>query len=189
MEKVEFNEKMKEVAELLGMTWEDREESWDNRGVFSNPNDLDKKLALSNDGYRAKGRIEISGLYPLDGQGKHFPQHGYKLEITVAETKTAEEIARDIRRRVLPAYLKNLAIIKEQIARADKYHNDRMAKIRQVADHFGWELQGQDKDVIYPDVPGIYQIEALNDTKVKFRVECSPDTAIRIINIVKEDNP
>ena len=99
----------------------------------------DERLFLSNMWGGGKGRIYISGSFP---SGLSHTDSS----ITVAATKTPSQIAKDIERRLLPAYQIALAAAKEQIAAADRAEMARLATIAEVekiidlpftADHTG----------------------------------------------------
>jgi hypothetical protein len=63
-------------------------------------------------------RISISGIWPKSGKGDVCSPYQGAPSITLAQTKTAEQIAKDIRARFLPAYL---PIWQQQKARADQH--------------------------------------------------------------------
>ena len=185
MSKNQFNEKMIEVAKILGMTWEENpERRYDNCGYLKGTDD--HKLWVLNGGYQTTTRIYISGQYPSDSKGHRYSSPENRVEMSVSENKTAEQIGKDIERRLLPKYLTAMATLTAQIKSANQYYAARQKNIGMIAKEFGWELRGQDKDVIYPDVPGIYKIEALNDCLIKFTVEGSPELAIQIIELLQE---
>ena len=66
-------------------------------------------------------RLEISGSF-LDGLNSYLSYHSNreKTEITVAKSKSPEQIARDIRKRLMPAYERVLAQAKKNKIIADK---------------------------------------------------------------------
>ena len=87
------------------------------------------------------GRLSISGEYPRDAKsntcyGRSVIRYNGSLpKITVADTKTAKQIAGDIKRRLLPEYLEIYKKAVERKASADKYEAaqgsvlDRLARI------------------------------------------------------------
>jgi hypothetical protein len=64
-----------------------------------------------------RGRLTISGLWPHSATGESFAPWGHRAKITVTPIKTGAQIARDITRRFLPAYLPQW---REQSARRDQ---------------------------------------------------------------------
>lgn len=177
-----FNHKMTRVAELLSLTWELQEEAYDNRGYLLGSNE--EQIFVCTGGYQNKSSIRISSSYPRDARGQ-YTAYEMEISINVVETKTADQIAKDIQRRFLPQHRINLAVVQEKIRQSNKYMSDRLANITQIADHFGWELSGQDQETIYCPIDGVYRIEALNDMNVKFDVQCRPTLAIKILELLK----
>lgn len=103
-----LHEFAKEVATHLGImtrsVWElktePEAESW--RAYIDGPNS--SSLFFSNT-WAGPGRIEVSGRYPHNNRVR-TPDY-YK--ITVADTRAALEVAKEIKRRLLPEYLPALA--------------------------------------------------------------------------------
>ena len=180
MSKNQFNKKMTEVAKILGLTWEGRTDTWNNSGHLTGENQV-KIWVNSKEGSQ---KISFGSCYPSKVLYRD------RVEIGVSEDKSPEQIAKDIQRRFLPTYLVNLKEAKAQIEVHSNYEAAKQANIELVATPFGYDLCGHDRDTIWPwDIKEISKIKAYTDKTVKlFEVECSPDLAIRIINLVKEDN-
>ncbi len=76
------------------------------------------------DGYATKGRVAISGS--LDNElYQHKPYNAKVPSITVAEAKSAVQIARDIERRLLSDYRALLATVRASKAASDKAEAER----------------------------------------------------------------
>ena len=173
MSKNQFNEKMIEVAKILGMTWEGGLSKWNTSGNFRGENQVN--IWARN----AKGKINFSSCYPTKVMYRD------RVEIGVSEDKTPEQIAKDIQRRFLPTYLVNLKEAKAQIEVHNNYEAAKQANIEKIATYFGEQLW-EGRTCIYPKVKEIDKIEALNDCLIKFTVEGSPELAIQIIELLQE---
>jgi len=195
MEKQAFYSKMNEVAKSLGMKMEEYEERYDNFCYLVGDNEI--KLCISNGNYpkNAESKLKIYPSYPRAKSGSLWSRD-HNVEINVSSVKTSEQIARDIQKRFLPAYLTNLEIIKKWNKESDDYQENKANAIKEVADHFKWELTGQDKDRCYvpfvnenekDEFKGLYQIKAYDAENVKFELKVSPQMAIRIIELLREE--
>lgn len=125
-----FNEKMKTVAALLGAytsepwSWKEPEEKafWNPCGDLVGPDD--KTIHATMDGHRNQGRISLSGSYPRDKAGRYYGgMQNQRAAITVAADKCEGKIAREIKSRLLPTYLAELAKIQERIKQSEDYDN------------------------------------------------------------------
>ena len=186
MSKNQFNEKMEAVARILDLTWHPKEEWTDNAGELKGP---DKGCILvRNGGYQEAEKIKCSSVYPHDNKGQGWLNPPQRVEIRITETKTPEQIARDIQRRFLPNYLKNLAIVKKWVADTNKLVDQRTANLQRIADHFGFEIRPNNSEgVIYPTVEGIYSIQVYSADLVRLeKVDCTSEQAIKIIEMLKE---
>jgi hypothetical protein len=185
MEKQAFNHKMEAIAKCLGYQWELYKERGDNYGHLIGSDQI--KISAENGDYKLKGRIQFSSCYPQPKSGYAEYDYRDRIEITVSVDKTSEQIARDIQKRFLPAYLTNLQIIFERTQKSDKYEADKLATIKKVADHLQVEVpKDRDRLSIFPDMKEIYHIEAYSDTEVKFEIKTTPERAIEIIEILKK---
>lgn len=123
-----FNDKMKNVAALLGAytsepwAWQEPEEPalWNPSGSLVGPDD--KEIHATLDGYRKQGRIALSGTYPRDKAGRYYGgMQNQRAAITVAADKREGKIAREIKSRLLPTYLAELAKIRARIKKSDDH--------------------------------------------------------------------
>jgi hypothetical protein len=120
----QMQELAKDVAALLTGSWtphpNDEDGNW--RAYILGANG--EKLFLSNT-WAGKDRVYASGILP---NGHTFADGG----ITVAATKSAAQIARDIERRLLPAYQTALAEAKDKIAKENAAEQARLATLAEV---------------------------------------------------------
>ncbi|MBU0959463.1 MAG: hypothetical protein KKB31_05960 [Nanoarchaeota archaeon] len=115
------------IAEAMGWGMEVNENNW-------NPIILkgDEKLLISIETYgTTKGRVVIKGHYGVFSA--HLPYRHDKTEITVSPTKTPEQIAKDIKSRLLPTYQKILAEAQEAKKREDDYQANKKSLLVDVA--------------------------------------------------------
>jgi hypothetical protein len=105
------------VAKALGKGWKllpaDAEQSCESRVAIDGPDS--ERIVMRTDGYDSRGRIRIYGTTP-DRAMRYSSS-----EITVARDKDPAAIARDITRRLLPAYRKIAAEAKEKHAQENAY--------------------------------------------------------------------
>src|SRR5277367_843848 len=79
-------------------------------------NPLGATLRIYSDRYGVKGKIEIHGCSPPNDCGLHITDRkGITTSISVSATKDPAKIARDIRSRLLPEYLKAYNDLLERI--------------------------------------------------------------------------
>ena len=129
MDAAAFEAKIKKVAEILGYEAEVKDGCWCNLAEFRKGRE---DITLGNEEDRT-GRIEIWGSYPRYSTGDWvYGTENHK--ITVAETKTPEQIARDMERRFLPGYRTELAEVVEKVQRYDAKVNQETALIQKAAE-------------------------------------------------------
>ena len=123
-----FNDKMKNVAAQFCFldsepwAWQEPEEPalWNPSGSLVGPDD--KEIHATLDGYRKQGRIALSGTYPRDKAGRYYGgMQNQRAAITVAADKCEGKIAREIKSRLLPTYLAELAKIRARIKKSDDH--------------------------------------------------------------------
>ena len=79
------------------------------------------------------GRLTISGIWPTDARGyPHTPQYPYGESITVSLDKSPEQIARDLTRRFLPAYLPLWEEQKRKAKDSDKYVAEKARALARI---------------------------------------------------------
>lgn len=95
-------------------------------------------IHLTRDGYRQSGRIEIMGTGEPE-LSDHWPhdrarQGRRRHQITVSTTKTPDQIARDISRRLLPEYLAafDTAVAAKRVA--DEWETARQRLVNEIID-------------------------------------------------------
>ena len=133
MEKQAFRDYVVAIANKLGyqVEWPPDDSNRKTAHIFNG----DVRLWVGNDTWQAKGRITISGCYPTaeDGRRIRIEEHS----ITVTETKTPQQIAREIERRLLSVYLPDLERAVKQIQKHEEYIGTRIRNMRELATFAG----------------------------------------------------
>lgn len=105
------------------------------------------RLHIREGGYQQKGRIVIDLNYPQDHEGRmvtirdlpYDGRNGFEYpQITVAGTKQAAEIARDIERRLIPSAEKVHAALLAVIAGRKKYDDNVERDKALFGSRVGW---------------------------------------------------
>ena len=183
MDKAEFLVKMTEVAGLLGMRVEIPGHGYPALYLVGEGERSGKLYARIYE-YRHSGKMEISGEYPrFDGQSCS-PRDIRPVGISL--TKSAEQVAHDIQRRVLPTYRENLAVAWE---RHDAWTASRERRVKMMM-HIACEVDSEvsDRGTIFPPSPWsdhIYNIESYGDDKVQMELTAPEDLAIKILGVIK----
>ena len=145
-----------------------------------------EQVHLRWDGYAAKGRVLIGGSLDTDLY-QHKPYNAKNLTITVAETKPAAQIARDIERRLLPDYRELLATVRASKAASDKAEQERSDLLDELLALLGlgcerWTHNRHDElhigkygDQIHGSVEATYGGEA------KFEIRTTPRNAAQAV--------
>jgi hypothetical protein len=116
--------KMAHVASLIGFQTYTPDE-YRTMGTFTRNDGV--AIHVNIGGYQQKDRLSLSGSYgmlgqflrylPSNWQGKDFVKEKRGDSITIADTKTAEQIAKDIKVRLLP-------VVESETAQARINHNN-----------------------------------------------------------------
>lgn len=125
------NKKGREVLKALGFTYKKPEENFHEARVIGVKGD--SEICITSGGYSVGfERFKVSGRYPRDSRGGYIGrvcgddyQEVGQPSISVSSGKTADQIAKDIRRRFLPDHEKYLALVQKRV----KSENDYQATI------------------------------------------------------------
>lgn len=99
-----------------------------------------QRLFISNTWAGSNGRLYIGGSFP---DGANLPYKAERPSITVADTKSAQQIANDIIRRLLPPYVALLAIVLANKAQSDAFEAGRKTLAQQVAEVVEGHVRGE----------------------------------------------
>lgn len=191
VEKYEQAEKIiQSVCEIMGFELDEREvDYWCFAREISKG---DIKLFIRADSYGHKGKFEIIGSYPRDSKGQYINPYDYNEsradKINVSMTKTPEQVAKDIERRLMPEYLLRLAKIKKRIDESDNYHLSRQETIKQIAKATGFEISTHVEDgaiYFYDDGLSI-DVKPRSGHKVDISIGgLSSEKAIQVLKLLK----
>lgn len=151
--KVDLQGIAKQVASFLpGWTWRGPlyEHTEDTHAVIRNAEGAE--VTISGNGWTRDGRLTISaGRWPKSKKGDEFApsRHGNSGDeapsITVAETRSAKEIAREVERRFLPDYLPLYAKMVERRDLTDVRQDSTKTASEKLAKIVGGKVQGSDR--------------------------------------------
>lgn len=159
------------------------------------------KLSLAFSPYNAKGRLVVTCLFP------NCPDYGpvnantfvsardleavnYTSSISMAESKSADQMVRDIERRLLRGYLQALAATNEGIAERVKEIHKKSQLIKRLADIAGQHLS---EEQVKRERIHVYDGSRSMDIDLsgeKVRVEMrwiSPELAEKVILLFNEN--
>ncbi len=135
----EFNAKVHRIAIALFYTIlkDDEESKYEHRADLRNKKG-DEGLRIVNGSYASRNRLVIRGHYPADYKGRYHLSGGDGApQITIDETKSAEEIVNDITRRFLPGYKETLALVLERNAQWKAEEESKEKALRLLAKALG----------------------------------------------------
>lgn len=154
----------------------------------------DKRLHVVLDDWQRRGRLVISGLWPRYADGQHwYPRK--RVEITCAATRAPKEIAKEIRRRLLPAYEIEFARAIADVRQTDNRQEEAQLVAERLAAAIGGTLgRGghlHTNDVHIRGAPErIYRLRVApacswDDVRVHFEVSgLDPDTAAEVLAVI-----
>jgi hypothetical protein len=133
---VSLHQLSEDIAKALGNGWtrSTRYDAEDSVGTQwrARLENGDESLFLSNT-WAGKGKLHISGCYPDKVQHDTAQRIGHAPSINVSITKPAEQVAKDITRRLLPEYRVMLAKILKQHTEDVAFKNGTEATKAEVA--------------------------------------------------------
>ncbi len=146
-----------------------------------------QKIRISNGGYQNEHKLHISGDFPRTSK-EEYCHYGQSPSINVSDSKTAEQVARDIERRFFPIYLPELEKAVNQVNATNLFHEKRRANIQKLADYFQVAFK-EDKEPsiwVYEKIKGLgSKIEVRGEDTVKFELEVTPEMAVKIFDLLK----
>jgi hypothetical protein len=194
--------KVREVAKWLGRTegrpdWKLRpaDPEWpDHRNLTIDGPD-GAELWFGFDRYGYTGRIVIHG--ELDNELSHHVPYGeHTPSITVAETRTPDAIAREIKRRLLPAYRELLVKVRESKARNDEYEQQRDGLRDELLTALGehgraGQQHQRDGSINLYGLPGpVYGTVTVSRDSAAFEIRSAPrELALAIARVIGEWRP
>ena len=113
LEKTEFQTRIGLLAGLINFEIHPDSYKYDDREATLIKDNLN--LTIQQNQYRNDKRITIQGHFPRAKNGKFVSYPAGDHVITVAETKSAAQIANDINKRLMPSYLEAVARVQEKV--------------------------------------------------------------------------
>lgn len=155
------------------LNWKNVSEEDDWKGVISDGNSF---LSISIISWGAnKGRIVIRGDYNIFYQ--FLPYKKEKTEITVTPTKTPEQIAKDIKNRLLPTYQKQLKEAQGKKQAHDNFKDNEKATLESIASFMkAGKIEIKDNT--------IYSYKPID---IKINTSCDNTFNVEIRHITKEN--
>lgn len=146
--------KIAAVAKLLGMKLEpekDKEGGPYPSGSIKAADGSGYWLRAETYGRDAYKKLRVSGDYPRDSKGQYVEIYEYDEKhnrvnapaVSVSVEKSAEQIAKDIRRRLEPGYLARLAKVREKVANTNDYEVRTLAALTALK---GSELDNYERE-------------------------------------------
>jgi len=143
-------------------------------GIISGPNGLG--MLVRNDDNRQK--LQISGCWPRTTRGEVFYPRDRDIAIGVSSWRDPEDIARDIERRLLPAYEEEYKR-QEQFVRDAETEVERICQdVTEIADVFGVSVDRGMSD----DPRGLRIHYDAKDGRATFEHRYAPEFEITIRN-------
>jgi hypothetical protein len=139
-------------------------------------------------GGRQRGHLNISASV-MENLREHRPYYrdgeAPKTSINVSDTKDANQIAADIRRRLLPEHEREAAACAARKTQHDQYNAQRVRALTKVAAPFGERIQCDERSgeprPLSIDREGKFNLTAQPYGElVKLEIEVSPEIAGRI---------
>lgn len=188
MEKQEFTDKIQKVADILGYQMTVPEESFYNQAELLKDN---IKIYVRNGGYGNEGKITISGSYPHDCHGQLSTYGLKKPSISCSDSKTPEQIARDIQKRFLPDYMEDLAKVIKMNENTQQQADARYTTLKIIADFLDITPEKDHKNEynlpIWHVLPELQKLEVSYDgTIIDLQIELTLEQTLKILSILKE---
>lgn len=191
--KDQFINKINEVSKLLKLTanYGDNENfNYSNHATLTNEKGV--SISVNNGGYKNQNRFSLSVSYPRNCKDERFYTKIYP-SITLSESKTAEQIAKDIEKRLLPEYLVELEKCIEGNQRDAFFLNVREETAQKVCKLFNKEYKkGTDQKSFYlcGDVQRAYNLEIDHYGKITFKLDgLSIEETEKIFSLLKTFEP
>lgn len=153
-------------------------------------------FSVAFDRYQGKGKLQLFPHWPHDAKGQEqWPRANDRpSSINIAHTKPPVQIAREIERRFLPAYLEAWDKQCADVASANDWNRRKLANIERIAKETGAQLMNVNKHDVDSyrldwhfgnfDKGYVTNAQVSADT-MQFEVRSVPiDVAIKILNLV-----
>ena len=165
------------LATEMGAGWAPVSDEW--RWRVTGPDDEGIHLYAN----RGRGKIYASGVYPQRIGESCLPYNEHVFEVACSLTRTPGAIAKDVARRLMPEYRRQLAIARERAASSDEYAAKKQAIVGRLVAAGGVRLEwAHDSRVNFPN--GVHMSATGDDVRLEF-FYCSVDQALAIVEIMR----
>ena len=188
--------------ELIAGVGEHLAGNWD---IIPNPEEwpmgahlVDPELHASLYFNHNEGKIHVSSDLPKDAKGEipyveGYGQYGKRMpSINTSFSKTPEQIARDIERRLMPKYMDVLMKALTKIASSDAYHSKTEGFAGQIAKLVGVEAKGNKIDFYHsphPVLNGTISRAEVYDDEVGLELKLSHEMTMEVLEFLISRRP
>lgn len=148
-----------------------------------------RRIFMRYKGYRDKNRLDLQGTYPTHKRRHVEPRVGRDLtdEISVAATKTPEQIAKDITRRLLPDYTEGYLNAQKQVVEKMAHESGRIVTAERLAEAMRSQPRHEDDESVLYDTGGpLSQVRITGPDSVRFEYfYCTADEAERVLQATR----
>lgn len=151
MNTIELHELAKKIAPLIGYEYDEKaSRNYDGDLMLPHLSSANGQIYFGDINYgHAKGRLHISVSWPTGRNRQNFfvsqsRRNGRKPDITVAGTKSVEQIAKDIKNRLLPDAESLWQEAARDMNSANEYQDGKIAAMKKVAALLGKSTDERD---------------------------------------------
>lgn len=180
MERLAFERKVNEIASIGNYTVTFHSMSFPR---FAHLRKGDQHIRITSD--ERIDRFIVEGYYPeSEIVGEHIS--GIEdVKITMTETKTAEQMEREMLRRFFIPYLDQLGDAVKQILALREFERNRRATADRLWEAIGGKISGGHR-YMFPSDIGVYNIEVCSAESIKFDLAHMPLVkALKLVEFMK----
>lgn len=137
--------------------------------------------------YQRKDKLYIGGKWPQNPRTNQMAvPYGERPSIGVSPSRSPEQIAREIERRFLPAFVPLYAKMAEQIANDERLNDGAMDLARKVAEVLGKPItKDWRNDVAFSRYvgPATIDIQRSGYVKMEFRISGAPARVLALVKL------
>ena len=182
-----------QVAEHLPGEWtvEGFPSDWGRGGAYLHDSNNQATLIIGESqdyADRNKNKISISGDYPRDRDGRM--SEARRFSIKVSGDKSAELIARDVERRLLPDYLPVLRSVLATLSSRDAYEDKTTRIAQSIADLVHVKRDPREATVSFYKSPYDLFTETmsgarvLDEDDVELTLRLDAETSLKVLNLL-----
>jgi hypothetical protein len=185
----EIKEKLRIALTSLHQYVEIKDDEWGTGGfvVAKRAVDSPSYLSLSWDRYGSKGRVSVGVSAAAGTKYDELYRYGEAREsISFDGSKTAEAMASDIKRRILPHYIEVDNRMQERIVKANAYQNTKNSVLKQLKGFAPTETESKDGKIRLELEEGYGDVSYYDETHASIDVSgIALDKVLRIMEIIR----